>query len=96
MTAGSLEAESDKAERIRRRAYQIWQAEGCPSGRELRHWLMAAAELQETVRPRAPFSGFSVLGERSGAKARRNKGAAVDITTGREPADRTIRRTEGP
>jgi Protein of unknown function (DUF2934). len=28
-------------ERIRRRAYQIWQEEGCPTGQEERHWEMA-------------------------------------------------------
>lgn len=93
MKTGSTESE---IERIRLRAYAIWQAEGCPSGEELRHWLMAVAELQKTPLPRAPFRGFSVLGERRGAKVRRNEQTAVDITTGREPATRTIKRTEGP
>lgn len=32
---------SDLEERIRRRAYQIWQEEGCPPGQEERHWEMA-------------------------------------------------------
>ena len=30
---------------IRRRAYQIWQQEGCPEGRDHIHWQMAAEQL---------------------------------------------------
>jgi hypothetical protein len=34
----------DPAESIRRRAYEIWQAEGQPHGRALEHWCRAEAE----------------------------------------------------
>ena len=34
---------------VRREAYLLWQQEGCPSGRELDHWLAA----KEIVRRRA-------------------------------------------
>ncbi len=30
---------------IQERAYQIWQEEGCPEGREQEHWLRAEAEI---------------------------------------------------
>jgi hypothetical protein len=30
---------------IARRAYQLWEKAGCPTGRELEHWLRAEAEL---------------------------------------------------
>ena len=33
---------SDVEQRIRERAYRIWLEEGCPEGRELGHWDMAA------------------------------------------------------
>jgi hypothetical protein len=33
-----------KEERIRARAYQIWEEEGRPHGRHHEHWLKAAAE----------------------------------------------------
>ncbi len=33
--------------KIRRRAYEIWEAEGRPEGREDEHWARAAAELRE-------------------------------------------------
>ena len=32
---------SELEERIRRRAYRLWEEEGCPEGRELVHWDMA-------------------------------------------------------
>ena len=34
-----------KEEKIRRRAYEIWQQEGCPHGDDLKHWLQAFEEL---------------------------------------------------
>ena len=35
----------DKHEQIRRRAYEIWEAEGRPDGADERHWLQACDEL---------------------------------------------------
>jgi hypothetical protein len=32
---------------IARRAYQIWQSEGCPDGRSTEHWLRAEAALRD-------------------------------------------------
>jgi hypothetical protein len=90
-----------KPEQIRRRVYEIWQAEGMPPSGELQHWLIAEREFDEEQKPAGPFRGFSVLGERAGG----NVGAVeampaaatgeVVITTGREPARRKINRTEG-
>ncbi len=34
----------EQADVIRRRAYEIWQAEGQPEGRALEHWCRAEAE----------------------------------------------------
>jgi len=31
-------------DRVRIRAYEIWQAEGCPDGRDVQHWQQAMAE----------------------------------------------------
>lgn len=33
------------------RAYQIWEAEGKPSGKDFEHWLRAKAELATVVAP---------------------------------------------
>lgn len=35
-------------DRIRRRAYEIWEQEGRPHGREVDHWLQAAREIAAT------------------------------------------------
>ena len=34
-------------DRIRRRAYEIWEQEGRPDGREVDHWLRAAREIAD-------------------------------------------------
>lgn len=36
---------SDQESRIRQRAYEIWQREGRPEGREAEHWRRAEAEI---------------------------------------------------
>ena len=40
---------SSKAQQTRERAYQIWEEEGRPEGREVDHWLQAESELHESV-----------------------------------------------
>ncbi len=35
----------DQAESIRRRAFQIWEDQGRPEGRDMDHWLQAESEL---------------------------------------------------
>ncbi len=38
--------QQDFDEAVRRRAYEIWMREGCPSGREHVHWAQAAEEIE--------------------------------------------------
>ena len=38
----------DLMDRIRRRAYQIWESEGWPHGRHFIHWLRAESEIRES------------------------------------------------
>ena len=45
---------NEQAEMIRRRAYEIWKAEGQPDGRALEHWCRAEAE---TLQPRPAATG---------------------------------------
>ena len=40
---------SGREDLIRIRAYEIWEEEGRPEGREREHWIRAAAELEESV-----------------------------------------------
>src|SRR5947207_5704201 len=42
-----------RQDRIRERAYQLWEEAGRPSGRDLEHWARAEAELLAAA-PRAP------------------------------------------
>lgn len=35
----------DREQRIRRRAYEIWEALGCPEGGQQEHWTQAEAEI---------------------------------------------------
>lgn len=39
--------ENDLERRIRERAYEIWEEEGMPGGREAQHWQQAQAEFTE-------------------------------------------------
>ena len=34
---------------IAKRAWEIWQREGCPEGRDLEHWLQAEKELRRSL-----------------------------------------------
>jgi hypothetical protein len=45
MAAISSGGGQPREQAIRERAYQIWEAEGRPDGKELGHWLRAEAEV---------------------------------------------------
>lgn len=69
----------DKEDRIRRRAYEIWEREGRPHGREQEHWDRAVQEIEAeepeaSRRPDAPGPAIA------GGSDRR-----LDISTGDEP-----------
>ena len=45
---------TDIHDRIRERAYSLWEREGRPHGRQLEYWLRAESEITGTVgRPKA-------------------------------------------
>lgn len=50
--------ESEKEDRIRAKAHEIWLSEGCPEGSETRHWEMAiaAVEAEDTPAEAEPVS----------------------------------------
>ena len=54
-------------DKIRLRAFQIWESEGHPEGRETEHWLRAEFELG--VRPSSSKAGTSVGGKATSGKA---------------------------
>ncbi len=56
-------------DKIRLRAFQIWEAEGRPLGRDLHHWLQAEIELSlEPPRPPKPASGAAKAAKPTAAK----------------------------
>jgi hypothetical protein len=60
-------------EAVARRAYQLWQAEGQPAGRDLDYWLRAEAQIQSGQPFRSPASmtapGATSNGETAGRLA---------------------------
>ncbi|WP_265500897.1 DUF2934 domain-containing protein [Paracoccus beibuensis] len=60
----------DRNERIRARAHEIWESEGCPEGRESEHWMRAEAEISDEEVAEGP----------QGAVTLRDAGADVDGT----------------
>lgn len=36
---------SHDEQRIRERAYRIWESEGCPQGQEMKHWCEACEQI---------------------------------------------------
>ena len=82
----------DVEERIRKRAYEIWEQEGSPHGREAEHWRQAADEVaaQQTT-------GFAVGDEAGPAPS---GGTIADAAVAESPAagatkPATRRRTAG-
>jgi hypothetical protein len=39
----------DKEDRIRKRAYELWYGQGCPSGRDEEHWEQARREIEGAI-----------------------------------------------
>ncbi|MGO4570076.1 DUF2934 domain-containing protein [Rhizobium sp. 2YAF20] len=95
----------DREPEIRKRAYELWEQEGKPEGDDLRHWLMALeqfgngaappARAKRTARPRASaeIPAETALQPK---KPRAAKEPAVEITKGKEPPSKQVKRVEGP
>ena len=57
------------SEAIRRRAYEIWEREGCPQGNDQAHWFEALAELSgDPDLPGSPGGGADGTEAASGSK----------------------------
>ena len=62
--------------RIRERAYEIWNAQGCPEGRADEHWLTAEREIL-TVQPVPSSPSKSTASRKSKVRAQRSNSRAV-------------------
>ena len=63
--AASGQEEQDRDARIRRRAHEIWEAEGRPEGQADRHWSRAAEDLD---REDAAIQREGIAGETPGVR----------------------------
>jgi hypothetical protein len=64
---------------VSRRAYELWEQEGRPEGRELEHWLRAEGELRSRRTGESAVTSGNFTGERNVAadsRARGSNGAA--------------------
>ncbi len=94
---------TDREDKIRQRAYSIWQEEGHPQGRADDHWHRAAREVEGVVAgdagslPEIVGAPSLELGEPEPAKkpAPKRRKAAAEATTApkRAPAKRTPKKS---
>lgn len=63
--AASGQEEKDRDARIRRRAHELWEAEGRPEGQADRHWSRAAEDLD---REDAAIQSKGIAGEKPGVR----------------------------
>jgi hypothetical protein len=62
---------NDREDQLRVRAYHIWQAEGCPQGRDRNHWEMAERELDEATADSGPTNTADPTPKRKSVSPRR-------------------------
>jgi len=69
---------------VRQRAYELWEQDGRPEGREVDYWLMAEAELS---RGSGVAGGPPVLDQAAPAKAPPDNRPGNDMTSPDVPAE---------
>ena len=79
--------------RIRERAYEIWEEEGRPHGREAQHWQQAAGEMadaqresRETGKPARKTTTQNASRTKSAEGKTASKKSASGDPTGKKPA----------
>ena len=74
---------NEREQGVRELAYQLWEAEGCPEGRDLLHWFEAAA----AIAAQTPGNGRDAAAITGGTRKRTTrsvalKGGAQDVVDG--------------
>lgn len=79
----------DVEQRIRDRAYAIWQEKGCPEGSDHEHWFLAEQEIAGTIPPngtdQAEASHEAPARKAAGKKTAVKTDAAKTTTAVRKP-----------
>jgi hypothetical protein len=73
-----------REQRIRERAYAIWESEGRPAGRAEAHWLQAEAEI--AGESRQSDQGAAPAPKRPAARAKKRGSAGAPAHSGRRRA----------
>jgi hypothetical protein len=69
----------DNNQRIRKRAYQIWEEQGCPEGLSTDHWLQAEGEIREEDAAEGAKAGSSTALTQTDEAETAAAGAASEI-----------------
>jgi hypothetical protein len=80
-------------EKIRLRAFQIWEAEGRPEGMDLEHWQRAEFELSlvsipKKAKPSGVTASKTVAAKKSGTGKAASKAAASKVAAPKAPASK--------
>ena len=59
MKKQEAQPETPLDEQIAKRAYALWEADGCPEGADVQHWLRAEAEMLDKLGSEAALSDES-------------------------------------
>ena len=81
----------DREEHIRQRAYEIWERDGRPEGRDREHWLNAETEVAgqptrspgDEARPGSPQTGENICPDCGGSGSRNGAGCETCGGSGR-------------
>ena len=76
-------------DRIRRRAYEIWEQEGRPDGREVDHWLRAAREIADEEGRGEGMAAAAASAPAVSAPTASTPTASTPTAGARKPAART-------
>lgn len=88
----------DEDERIRQRAYELWEREGCPEGKEFDHWMQAKMDVASEDSPltepmqSSPGIGDDGVGE-NGLEAETNPARSVQAASLKKPRPRRSKAT---
>ena len=84
----------ERTERIRMRAYLIWEREGRPPGRAEQHWAQATHEIDNEEEAGADV--LSAPAKRADVTTGTNQATETEPGVGADSADRTGKQSESP
>ncbi|RDJ10476.1 DUF2934 domain-containing protein [Rhizobium grahamii] len=87
---------NEREEKIRHRAYEIWEQEGRPHGQDMKHWLQAFKEFGEQVDAAAARVSTKSTAKAKSAKPRAPAKSATEKQPGKKTKVAAIAITAAP